>query len=430
MLLLFQSHESPVMKAFLGFLLLPLILGLQAGAENAECDWNEFRGPRGSGLAPGRSNPPIEWSEHHNIRWKTAIHGKGWSSPVICRKQIWLTTAPENGKQLFALCVDAGTGSIAHNIKVFDVASPEFCHPTNSYASCTPAIEPGRVYVHFGAYGTACLDTGTGKKIWERRDFPCDHFRGPGSSPVLWNDSLFVSYDGIDRQYVVALNKHTGKTLWTKARSTDYQTDNGDLKKAYSTPGVFTVNGQTQMISPGAVASIAYDPQSGDELWHVRHGGMNASARILFGLDHFFIATGDSPSALVAVPAAGLGRKTPSWIATKAIPRRASPILVDGLLYYAGDTGIFTCLDASGGNEVWQKRIGGNFWASPVHAGGRLYFCSQEGITTVLRVGREFKQLAQNKLDEGGNASPAVLDHSLILRSRTHLYRIEAAPSR
>ena len=128
-------------------------------------------------------NHPRKWSETENVRWKTAIHGKGWSSPVVLNNQIWLTTAPEDGKELFAMCLDANTGSILHDIKVFDVAKPEFCHATNSYASCSPVIEPGRVYVHYGSYGTACLDTATGKKLWERQDFPCDHFRGPASSP-------------------------------------------------------------------------------------------------------------------------------------------------------------------------------------------------------------------------------------------------------
>jgi outer membrane protein assembly factor BamB len=404
---------------------LSLLLLASLAADDAEKqNWPEFRGPNGSGLAPAGCNPPVTWDETEHIRWKVAIHGKGWSSPVVWGKQIWLTTATEDGHELFAMAVDAESGAIIHDIKVFDVEKPEFCHATNSYASCSPTIEAGRVYVHFGSYGTACLETATGKKLWERRDFPCDHFRGPASSPVLCDNLLIVSFDGVDQQYVVALDKTNRQTVWKKSRSTDYQTDNGDLKKAYSTPGVFTLNGHSEVVSPGAVATIAYDPKTGGELWTVRHGGMNAAGRVLHGLGHYFLTTGDSPTHLVAVPDQGGVKRQVDWLTSKAVPKRSSPILVDDLIYMVSDSGVFTCLDAATGKEVWQKRLSGNFWASPVGAAGRLYFPSQEGSTIVLQTGREFKLLAQNKLADGCNASPAFHGNDLILRTRTHLYCI------
>ncbi|MFO0814351.1 MAG: PQQ-binding-like beta-propeller repeat protein [Gemmatales bacterium] len=388
-------------------------------------DWTEFRGPNGSGHAPTTARVPTTWSETQNVRWKTAIHGKGWSSPVVLGNQIWLTTAPEDGKQLFAMCIDASTGSIVHDIKVFDVEKPEFCHATNSYASCSPVVEPGMVYVHFGSYGTACLDVNTGRKLWERRDFPCDHFRGPASSPVLWEDLLILSFDGIDQQYLAAVNKTTGATVWKKTRSTDYKTNNGDNKKAYSTPGIFTINGQVQLVSPGAVGSIAYDPRTGNELWNVRHGGMNAAARVVHGHGHFYFTTGDGPTNLIAVPDTGPSQRTVTYTVSKTVPKRSSPILVDDLLYFNSDAGIITCVEAQTGKEVWQKRHAGNFWASPIYAGGKLYFPNQEGVTYVLAPGREYKLLAENKLATGGNASPAVVQNGIILRSKSHLYRLE-----
>jgi outer membrane protein assembly factor BamB len=392
--------------------------------EDSAVNWNEFRGPNGTGLAPATSHLPAQWSETQNIRWKTPIHDKGWSSPVIWGKQIWLTTAREDGKEMFAVALDADSGSILHNIKVFDVAKPEFCHPTNSYASCSPTLETGRVYVHFGSYGTACLDTASGKKLWERRDLPCDHFRGPGSSPILHGPFLFLTFDGIDQQYLVALNKENGQTVWKTARSTDYRTDNGDYKKAYSTPGIFTLNGRSELVSPGAMATLAYDPQTGAELWSARHGGMNAASRILHGFGHYYLTTGDGPSNLIALRDQGEAARTISWTVSKTVPKRSSPILVDDLLYMVSDGGIFSCLEAKTGREVWQKRLGGNFWASPVCAGGRLFFPDQEGTTVVLQTGREFKLLAQNRLQDGGNASPAVYGNTLILRTRTHVYGI------
>lgn len=389
-------------------------------------DWTEFRGHNGSGLAPATAKPPTTWSETQNVRWKTAIHGKGWSSPVVFHDQVWLTTATEDGKQLFAMCIKADTGSVIHDIKVFDVEKPEFCHATNSYASCSPVVETGKVYVHFGSYGTALLDTTTGKTVWERRDLACDHFRGPASSPVIFEGLLILSFDGVDQQYLVALNKATGETVWKTARSTDYKTSNGDNKKAYSTPGLFTINGQVQMVSPGAVGSIAYDPRTGKELWSVRHGGMNASARVLHGHGHFFFTTGDGPTNLIAVPDSGPSERKVTYTLSKTVPKRSSPILVDDLLYYTSDAGIITCVEATTGKEVWQKRHAGNFWASPIHADGKLYFPNQEGVTYVLASGREYKLLSENKLDIGGNASPAVDGNAIIHRTRTHLYRLEA----
>src|SRR5438094_28247 len=140
----------------------------------------------------------------------------------------------------------------------------------------SPGAEAGRVYVHFGSYGTACLDTATGATLWSRRDLPCDHWRAPGSSPILFGDNLFIHFDGYDVQYVVALDKTTGKTRWKRPRDIDYGTDNGDLKKAFCTPRAIKVNGTAQLIGPSAVATIADDPGTGEELGKAYHGGMNA----------------------------------------------------------------------------------------------------------------------------------------------------------
>src|SRR5205085_5300703 len=163
------------------------------------------------------------------------IPGKAWSSPVIWDRQIWMTNAPEDGKQLSAVCVDRDSGKIVHDLQVFDNPKPAFCIPFNSYASSTPVIEDGRLYVHFGSAGTACLDTTSGKVLWSRRDLPCDHHRSPGSSPIVYKDMLLLTFDGFDHQYVAGLDKNSGRTVWKAERHIDYGTTNGDLKKAYST---------------------------------------------------------------------------------------------------------------------------------------------------------------------------------------------------
>ena len=153
---------------------------------------------------------PLNWSETENVRWKTAIHDRGHSSPVVWEKQIWLTTAADDGKQLFAVCVDRDSGRVVHDIPVFEVENPKPIAELNTYASPTPVVEAGRLYVHFGCYGTACLDTVSGKTLWSRRDLLCDHFRGPGSSAFVYKNLLILTFDGIDVQYLVALDKRTG----------------------------------------------------------------------------------------------------------------------------------------------------------------------------------------------------------------------------
>jgi outer membrane protein assembly factor BamB len=393
----------------------------------AEENWPQFRGPHGAGRADA-AVLPIRWSETDNVRWKTSIHGKGWSSPVVWGEQIWLTTATEDGHELFAVGVDRSSGRIIHDIKVFAIAEPAFCHPFNSYASPTPVIEAGRVYVHFGTYGTACLDTASGKMIWTRQDFPCDHFRGPGSSPILHENLLIVAFDGVDQQYVVCLDKATGKTVWKKTRDVDYQTDNADLKKAYGTPTVLEVDGRPLVISSGAMATLAYEPGTGREIWRVRHGGMNSAAPPQCGQGKVYLCTGSGGLGVVAVRPDGHGDITDThidWKWNRSAPTRCAPILVGDLIYLVNENGVASCLEGKTGQPVWQTRLGGAFSASPLYAGGHVYFCSQEGLIHVMTPGREAKVVAVNKLADGFMASPAVADGALFLRTRSHLYRIE-----
>ena len=263
-------------------------------------NWPQFRGPNEDGLT-AETGLPLTWSETENIVWKTPIPGKAWSSPVIWGDQIWVTNAPEDGKQLYAVCVDRNSGQIVHNVKVFDIPDPQFCYPMNSYASPTPAIEAGRVYVHFGVHGTACLDTASGKVLWTRQDLPCNHFRGPASSPIIVDDLLVVAYDGYDLQYVVAFDKDTGKTVWRRDRNIEYETDNGDNKKAFGTARVLEIDGQRQLVYPSAGATIAYVPESGDEIWRINHGGMNACNPPLLGHGLLFLNTASGGFRLFAM---------------------------------------------------------------------------------------------------------------------------------
>ncbi|MBN2375172.1 MAG: PQQ-binding-like beta-propeller repeat protein [Sedimentisphaerales bacterium] len=404
-----------------------LMILMFTGVTCAGGNWPQFRGPNSNGTTDA-TDLPLSWSESENVTWKTTIHDRGWSSPVIHNQQIWLTTATEKGHELFAIALDLSTGKILHDIKVFEVANPNEINSLNSYASPTPVVEPGRVYVHFGTYGTACLETASGKVLWKRQDLPCFHMVGPGSSPILYENLLIFHMDGGEEQYVVALDKKTGKTVWKSNRSVNYQELRVDFRKAFCTPLILNYQGQQQMISVGAQAVMAYEPLTGKEIWQVRFKGFSNTARPVTDNKMIFISTGFNSASLLAIRLGGKGDVTEShiaWTQDKDVPIKPSPILTDGLLYMVSDNGKLSCIEAATGEVIWSDKISGQYSASPILAQGRIYFFNQSGKTTVIAAGKEFKVLSTNDLDQGFMASPAVDGNALILRSKTHLYRIE-----
>ncbi len=386
--------------------------------------WPQYRGPDGNGQAAAANLPTT--IDESVVSWRTPIHGKGWSSPVVWGNKIWLTTATDDGKKMSVLCINATDGKVVVDKVLCENAEPQFCHPMNSYATPTPVLEDGRVYVHFGSYLTACLDMNTAETIWERRDLKCDHYRGPASSPIIHDDKLFVAFDGFDLQYVVALDKNTGKTVWKTDRDIDYGTDNGDRMKAYCTGHIIRVDDEDQLVYPSAVATIAYSPETGDPIWTVYHKGMNASARPVFHDGMVFITNG--MGSMVAVAANGKGDVTDThtvWSAKKGVAKKSSQLIVDDLMFMVSDDGVATCRDPKTGDLHWQERVEGSYAASPIFAGGKIYLFSTEGDITTLQPGREFKLLAESKLGDGFMASPAIVGNWMILRSKSDLYRVE-----
>jgi outer membrane protein assembly factor BamB len=307
----------------------------------------------------------------------------------------------------------------------------------NCYATPSPVIEPGRVYVHFGSFGTAGLDTATGRVIWKRDDLKCRHYRGPASSLISYRDLLILTMDGVDLQYHVALDKRTGATVWKTDRSVAWNDEHipgqmakdGDLRKAHSTPLIVQVADQPLMLSAGAKAAYGYDPRDGRELWRVQYNDWSAAPRPLFDRGLAYFVTGLSKTELLAVKTDGTGDVTDSgvvWRLRTHVGKYASPILVDGLVYTAAEESFITCLDAAAGEVIWKERVGGKHAASPLYADGRLHFFSQNGVTTVLKPGRSLEILATNTLANGFMASPAVCGKAFYLRTRTDLYRIES----
>ena len=409
---------------FVPFLLVWAVSALPSQAGD---NWPELRGPERNGHALN-SKLPLTWSETNHVIWKTPIHDLGWSSPVVWGKQIWITTATEDGRQMFAVCVDAATGRVVHDVKVFDTPQPEHVAAVNSYASPTSAIEAGRVYVHYGTYGTAGLDTRDGRVLWSRRDLNCDHHEGPGASLLLDQDRLYFTVDGRDVQYVVALDKATGRTVWKTNRSVDYSSFSSNQRKAFCTPILIEAAGKRQLFSPGAKAMIAYDPQSGVELWKARYDGWSMVPRPLFGHGLLYVITDYERPELWAVRPDGRGDVTDThvaWKVVKDMPATASLLLVGDLLYMVNDQGYALCLEAANGTVVWRERLKGKHSASPIYAAGRIYFFNEKNLTTVIAPGREFRVLAENQLEDRVMASPAVVGDALILRSKSHLYRLE-----
>ena len=400
-------------------LLLALVLA-SAG------QWPEFRGPSGQGHASD-TNLPVDWSESRNVVWKTPVPGRGWSSPVVADGRVWLTTSTDSGDRrrgvsLRALAFETATGREVVNTEVFRVDRPEALNGKNSHASPTPIVDGDRVYVHFGAQGTAALTT-AGDVVWRTRlDYQSQH--GNGGSPIRYGDLLIVNCDGNGGEgdaYVVALDVKTGKTRWKATRRSP-------ADQAYTTPLVIRVGERDEIVSVGAYRAAAYDPANGKEIWRVSYeDGFSNVPRPVFGQDLVFIATGFQQPSLIAVRPDGSGDVTRShvaWTLRRGAPLTPSPILVGDQLFVVNDTGIATCVDAKTGTIQWQQRLGGNYSASPVYADGRIYFPSEEGVTTVIEPGTTFKRLAVNQLDGAILASMAVAERSFFIRTHSHLYRI------
>lgn len=407
-------------------------------------DWPEFRGPLSNGHATKADDAkpvglPPRWSETENVKWKTPIPYRGWSTPVVLGGQVWLTAATEDGHDFFVLCLDAESGQVRFQQKLFHADKPEpLGNSVNCYASPSPVIEPGRVYVSFGSYGTACLDMATRQTVWQRTDLPCRHFRGPGSSPILFENLLILTMDGVDVQYLAALDKRTGQTVWKTDRTTawdDLDADGkpkleGDLRKAFSTPLVLDLQGKPMLVSSGSKAIYGYDPRTGRERWKVCHGSHTAASRPVFAQGLVMFVTGMGKPEAWAVEPNGQGDVTGSHVAwkstTKTVSKTSSPVTAGDLLFMVSDDGVLCCLEIATGRELWKQRLGGSFVASPICADGRLYFCNEEGGTTVIKPGRSYELLAANSLEAGCMASPAVSGRALFLRTKTHLYRIES----
>lgn len=404
--------------------------------------WPERGGPTGDSIVPAAdaARLPVEWDGEtgKNIAWKRELQGEGHSTPVIGGDKIWITSASEDGKQQHVYGLNRHDGTVLHHKLIFENAEPEdLGNPLNNYAAPSPVLEADALYVHFGTYGTARLDPVTAEIVWQRRDINVRHYRGPGSSPILHGELLILTFDGIDQQFVTALDKKTGATVWKTARTTDYgdldaegkPTRDGDMRKAYHTPAVLDLAGRSTLVSIGSRAAFGYDPLTGKELWTIRHGGFNAAIRPLL-LEHVLILNTGSERAHtlgVRVDAAMQGDITEShilWDREKRNASEAGPVIVGGLLFQITRGGILSCTRPLTGEDVWEDRLNGQHLPGPIVVGDKIYFNNDRGDTHLVRAAAQFEILSQNKLPEPISAGMAVADGALFIRSKKALYKI------
>lgn len=397
-------------------------------------NWTHFRGSNLNGIA-NVDRPPLKWSDDSNIKWKTEIHGKGWSSPVVFDNQIWVTSAKEDGSELFAICTDFQTGNIIHDIKVFTPADVPGKHSVNTYATPTPCIEKNFVYVHYGSLGTACIRTSDGSIVWKRTDLKCEHAQGPGSSPIIYKNLLILHYEGTDVRFIVALDKATGKQIWRSDRPEEPYVPLTKIgRKSYVTPLIINVKGRNLLISNGSAVCIAYEPETGKEVWRVVRGAESTISMpfaekgvVFFYTGYMIDKDGSDFSELMAVNPDGRGDITGTNVLWKKRVERLqllTPVIKDGLIYTVDTKNNLMCLEASTGNEIWTSRLKANFNASPVYAAGNIYLFSIKGETLVIKEGRKLEIVAQNQIKDQIWATPAFLRNSIILRTDKYLCRI------
>lgn len=400
-----------------GCMLAVLCLGAVSWARGD--DWPQFRGPTGQGVSAAKL-APIAWSEEEGVAWRTPIPGQGWSSPVIYARQVWLTTASEAEGSLRAICLDFVTGEILHDVEVFRRADLGRINAHNTHASPTPVLDGDLVFVHFGGHGTACLST-DGRVLWRNESLKHDHGHGPGASPIVWNDLLIVACDGVDRQFVAALDKRTGQLRWRQERHGP---------PAYSTPLAVRAAGGEQIVSVGGGQAVAYAPRTGAEIWKFRFEGYSAVPRPVAAGGRVFFCSGYETPTLYAVDLAGQGDVTDThlaWAARRGVPHNPSPLIVGRQMFLLNDKGVLVCLNLADGQELWRKRLRGTFLASPVYAAGCIYAVNDEGLTYVVDPAGRGAVVAENQLEGRVSASPAVVGGSLLLRTDRALYRIDAS---
>lgn len=397
-------------------------------------EWTHFRGTNMDGHA-NVVVAPLNWSDTENVVWKVPVKGLGWSSPVIYGDQVWLTSAAKDGTEFYTLCFDFETGKLVDEKTIFTAENPQRIHGTNSYATPTPCIEDGFVYVHYGNFGTACINTDNFEVVWKREDMPCKHMQGPASSPILYKNMLIIHLEGTEDPYVAALDKATGRTIWKSIRPKEiYDPLEPVFRKSYQTPIVIEVNGKEMLISNSSFLCFAHDVYTGEVVWTIEYGYDSTVSQPLFYDGLVYVNSGwifldNTPffTRQYAVDPTGAGDITKThvrWMYEDEVPQIPSPVIVDGKMYMVHDRGMVTCLAAKTGKVIWKEELKGNFNSSPIYAAGNIYFINVKGDCTIIKPGDSFQKVTENEIGETVKAVPVFVDDKLVLRTEKNLFLI------
>jgi outer membrane protein assembly factor BamB len=404
---------------------------LVAGAVNAD-NWPQFRGPNTQGHSV-EANLPLKWSATENVAWKTALPGEAWSSPIVWGDHIFVTTTMDAGTSCRVIALQRKTGAILWDKEVFKQTTRRK-EGRNSYATPTPATDGRLVYVCFGDGSFAALNF-DGRVAWTNREHPFYGQHGLGTALLLHDGMLMMARDGSsdgedkklgwqtpwDKSYVVALDARTGKERWKAAR--------GLSRISHGTPAIWKApDGRTQVISEAGDVLQGFDLKTGVRLWSSEVIGEGKVPSIVLGDGLAFTAGGwggkESIKAFRLGGAGDLKESNLVWEQRKGMPKVPSMIYLKPYLFAITDVGVATCMKAATGELLWQQRVGGNFSASPVAAEGRIYFLGDDGETTVIKAAPEFTVLSKNPLNESAQASPAISQGQLFIRTERHLFAI------
>ncbi len=394
-------------------------------------DWPEFRGPSEQGIYEARKLP-LNWSKTDGVQWRTELAGNGWSSPVVVGSTVYVTAAvPTDGSategkldlDLMLMMIDVESGKLLDSVKLLTQSGAKApgIHQKNSHASPTPVFDAGRLYVHFGHQGIVCTDL-QGKIEWSNQTLGYPPVHGNGGSPDVVGDLVIFSRDGADISRVTALDKRTGKLIWERERGVE-----ADKKFSFCTPLIIEAAGRKQLILPGSNVVQSLVPETGEEIWRLKYDGYSVIPRPIYFDGLVYVCTGYNRPSMLAIDPTGTGDVTEThlkWKTDANVPHTPSLVARDGMIFMVNDKGIASGVDAATGKEVWKKRIGGNFSASPLLVGDRMYMLSEEGVATILQVGSQPTELAENKLGERCLASPAIVENDLLIRTASALYRI------
>ena len=407
------------------------LLGVIGSRPGVAEDWTDFRGPTGQGLST-TADLPTTFSPTQRVRWKVALPGKGWSTPIVDRGRVFLTTAvpssetPPARQSLRAVCLDAASGETLWDKELFskDMTAAK-SHTKNSFASPSAITDGRHVYFHFGPDGTAAVDR-DGTTVWSQNSLHYDPQHGAGSSPILVGNALAFTADGVADPFIAALDSRTGVLAWKTARP-----EMPDPKWSFCTPLLIDAGGRRQIVSPAGHMVCSYDADSGRELWRVRYPNKwSVVPRPVFSHGLVFVCTGyDGPAELLAIRPDGAGDVTDTHVAWRTddnIPHNPSPVVVGDAIYLVADNGIASCRDAATGALRWRHRLGGNFSSSLVSAGGTLWIVSEQGVCTAFAADPAgYRELGTGDMGEQVLASLAPAEGAFFLRTEGHLYRIE-----